>query len=152
MLFFCTLCDAARHLVMRDFAHADQTPLQPRRGVERKRPTFSCAKAEEKTRERERQRERGEGGRAHPFLGAWRAGRAGPARAGESLCEMFFRQPLKSSGYYYLTLQHSKEETNLRKDSSAECAKPWNSNAERGNVHDSVVSEGEFNTRGARDD
>ena len=121
-------------------------PLQPRRGVERKGPTFSCAKAEEKTRER------GEGGRAHPFLGAWRAGRAGPARAGESLCEMFFRQPLKSSGYYYLTLQHLKEETNLRKDSSAECAKPWNSNAERGNVHDSVVSEGEFNTRGARDD
>ena len=55
-------------------------------------------------RRRKRERERGEGGRAHPFLGAWRAGRAGPARAGESLCERFFRQPLKSSGYYYLTL------------------------------------------------
>ena len=32
MLFFWTLCDAARHLVVRDFAHADfahadQTPL-----------------------------------------------------------------------------------------------------------------------------
>ena len=61
MLLFCTLCDAARHLVVRDFAHADQTPLQPRRGVERKRPTFSCAKAEEKTRERERETERERG-------------------------------------------------------------------------------------------
>ena len=50
-------------------------PLQPRRGVERKRPTFSCAKAEEKTIERER------GGRPGPSLPGGLAG--GPGRAGE---------------------------------------------------------------------
>ena len=52
-------------------------PLQPRRGVERKGPTFSCAKAEEKTRERERER----GGRPGPSLPGGLAG--GPGRAGE---------------------------------------------------------------------
>ena len=56
-------------------------PLQPRRGVERKGPTFSCAKAEEKTRERERERER-EGREAGPIPSWGPGGRAGPGRRG----------------------------------------------------------------------
>ena len=50
-------------------------PLQPRRGVERKGPTFSCAKAEEKTRERE-------GREAGPIPSWGPGGRAGPGRRG----------------------------------------------------------------------